>query len=428
VSTARHHVVLIPGFAGFDALGQLEYYAGVTPIFGVRGDAVLHYFDNFPTAAVETRAARLLAYLAKRIARGEIKEGDDVTLIGHSTGGLDIRRLICDLSKRSHLVAVDGGVTVKPEAILHAIRRVVFLSVPQWGTNIADWVRSHSVWREIIVAELRAALSGTQLPVVDRLGAGMTGAVARVTGAGLFRAVQDALREADGQRYGAGFARLAEAHEAASQLDLYFRHIASDFRAIDDLSAARPEGEPSSSPAHFLPHERERELRTWQALRIQVRSYATVGPRLFRFEAGRPAPVWLLTNPWEGAEVAKPSGRTDVVYRALYRASAGGPFIPPPDVPWELEAWDNDGIVNTASMVWPLGEAILLEADHMDIVGHYASLRAPAGSARSRRAYDLLGSGSAFDAARFKKLWEEVFVWATPASFASSARMSSAFG
>jgi hypothetical protein len=27
-SNSRIHVILIPGFAGFDALGQLEYYAG----------------------------------------------------------------------------------------------------------------------------------------------------------------------------------------------------------------------------------------------------------------------------------------------------------------------------------------------------------------------------------------------------------------
>jgi hypothetical protein len=87
-ATPRIHIVLIPGFGGFDALGQLEYYAGVTPLFhSMRdGNAVLHYFDNFPTAAVITRAARLRSYLAKRIARSEILPGDEVVLIGHSTG------------------------------------------------------------------------------------------------------------------------------------------------------------------------------------------------------------------------------------------------------------------------------------------------------------------------------------------------------
>ena len=98
-STKRFHIVLIPGFAGFDALGQLEYYGGITPLFQTwrAGNQVLHYFDNFPTAAVVTRATRLRSYLARRIARGEISTSDDVILVGHSTGGLDIRRLLWDL-------------------------------------------------------------------------------------------------------------------------------------------------------------------------------------------------------------------------------------------------------------------------------------------------------------------------------------------
>src|ERR1700757_3799225 len=98
-SRKRFHIVLIPGFGGFDALGQLEYYSGITPLFQswLAGNQVLHYFDNFPTAAVVTRRARLRSYLARRIARGEISISDDVILVGHSTGGLDIRQLLCDL-------------------------------------------------------------------------------------------------------------------------------------------------------------------------------------------------------------------------------------------------------------------------------------------------------------------------------------------
>jgi triacylglycerol lipase len=82
------HVVLIPGFAGFDPLGQLEYYAGVTPMFRhwlkrhPNAQAVVHYFDNFPTAVVVTRAERLQRYLAKRIARGEFLPGDRLALVG----------------------------------------------------------------------------------------------------------------------------------------------------------------------------------------------------------------------------------------------------------------------------------------------------------------------------------------------------------
>src|SRR5208282_6270532 len=93
----RVHIVLAPGFAGFDALGQLEYYAGVTPQFhrwkklagNGRTEVDIHYFDNFPTAGVHTRAGRLRRYLVKRMARGEFLPGDAIVLVGHSTGGLD---------------------------------------------------------------------------------------------------------------------------------------------------------------------------------------------------------------------------------------------------------------------------------------------------------------------------------------------------
>ena len=44
----RFHIVLIPGFGGFDALGQVAYYAGVTRRFQAwkhEKPVVLHYFD-----------------------------------------------------------------------------------------------------------------------------------------------------------------------------------------------------------------------------------------------------------------------------------------------------------------------------------------------------------------------------------------------
>jgi hypothetical protein len=67
----RVHIVLIPGFGGFDALGNVEYYSGVTHLFHrhpskATDRIVLHYFDNLPTAAVVTRASRLRSFLESR--------------------------------------------------------------------------------------------------------------------------------------------------------------------------------------------------------------------------------------------------------------------------------------------------------------------------------------------------------------------------
>jgi triacylglycerol lipase len=432
----RFHIVLIPGFGGFDALGQVEYYAGVTPVFqkwkAGRPDIVLHYFDNFPTAAVVTRATRLRSYLAKRIARGEIAPGDEVSLVGHSTGGLDIRCLISELSGggegaelhgRAKPFHVDGGSAVHRRDLLEFIHRVVFLAVPQWGTNIADWARAHTVSREIVVAEMRAAVAGAQVFLLDRIEEQLAGGAASLTGAELLLAVQDALGEANECNGDRSAIRTAEAHEAASELALYLRQMASDFRALDDLTSEGPPGGPLS-PAHFNDDERMKELAVWDKRRIKTLSFATLGGRPFRFPEGRPAPVWDLVKLWTYPEVAKDPGLsegTDVAYRLCYRACAGGPFRQPTlsgrvtrrlgHSPRRrpIELWDNDGIVNTASMLWPRGENVLVAGDHLDIVGHYHLVKAEPGGGRKYQSYDALKSMPQFTAEMFSEIWMEIF-------------------
>jgi len=420
----RFHVVLIPGFGGFDALGQVEYYAGVTRLFHAwKGErpVVLHYFDNFPTAAVVTRAVRLRSYLAKRIARGEIAEGDEVTLVGHSTGGLDIRQLVSDLHDPAHdAVQVDGGLRVPVETICERVRRVVFVSVPHWGTNIADWVRSHPVWRKALVADLQAAAAGSQVYLFDRIEEEIAGGAASLTGAELLLAAQDALTEANECFGKPSPLRTLDAQEAASELGLWLRHMASDFHVIDDLTSQPPDRGPKS-PAHFSAAKREIELKHFD--NIEVLSYATLGRRPFRFVPGQPAPVWDLANPCTFREIAfagKPSAGTDIAYRLCYRACAGGPFRQPGlggKVSWRLtgsrgdpiELWDNDGIVNTASMLWPGVENALVDCDHLDIVGHYKLTKAARGGGRRYQSYDALKSGSRFSDEKFAKVWTEIF-------------------
>jgi pimeloyl-ACP methyl ester carboxylesterase len=429
----RFHIVLVPGFGGFDALGKIEYYAGVTRIFqqwNTGKPAVLHYFDNLPTAAVVTRAARLQSYLAKRMARGEILEGDEIILVGHSTGGLDIRQLVSDLhDKQNPEIHVDGGIPVYSADLRRRVCRVVFLSVPHWGTNIADWVVSHACLRKTVVTELRAAVAGSQVYLLDRLENRIAGAAAFLTGADLLRASQDTLREANG-RYGEpGPQRTAEAHEAAAELALYFRDMASDFHVIEDLTSQPPESEPKS-PAHFNREQRKKEFQRWNDPPIETLSYATVARSPFRFVSGSPAPVWDLANPCTYPEISKDarlSVDTDISYRLCYRACAGGPFQRPAEggrvtrylngaPQGRLEIWDNDGIVNTLSMLWPKSPNVLVAADHLDIVGHYKPVkveRKRVGSggrpAREYRSYDLLKSVPKFNNQTFEQVWTEIF-------------------
>lgn len=370
-------------------------------------------------------------YLAKRIARGEISNDDEVSLVGHSTGGLDIRWLLWELHRRKEPMAVDGGARVEPRSIRKFLRRVVFLSVPHWGTNIADWVHSHCIWREAVVAELRAGLAGSQLFLMDRVQSAITNSAALLSESGLLLALQDALSEANEHNGRPSPLRKALADEAASQLGLYLRDMASDFRAIDDLTSRPPRGNGPVSPAHLSPADRRTELRLVRD--IEFRSYATLGRRPFRFAPGGPAPVWELGKPWTYPETTGKtplSAGTDIGYRTCYRACAGGPFQPhnpsgkvskclgrEPRQP--IEVWDNDGIVNTLSMLWPAGENVLVPADHMDIVGQYRPLKAQRGDARRYRAYDLLKSESGFGDSTFEEVWNEIF------AFCSGRRSSS---
>lgn len=433
--------MLVPGFGGFDALGQLEYYAGVTPFFRqwkrrderTRRHAALHYFDNFPTASVDTRAERLRSYLAKLVARGVVQDGDEVALVGHSTGGLDIRRVLLELmASPEDLDHLDGDrhatVDISARTLLGVVRRVVFLSVPQRGTSIADWVRSYRLTRGAKVAELRAAVWSSDLPLVDALQGWATGSAARLTGADLFLAVQDALREADAKP-DTPPSRIAAAYEAAADLALWLRHIASDFSAIDDLAVKRAaEGPPS--PAQLGKAARAREVAAWAGAGLSTRSYATLGRRPLRV-TGDNVPTWDPMRPWTYLPCSDTA--TDATYRACYRACAGGPFndaghVAPATLrfvrpshkarlaSWGLDPgiqpWDNDGIVNTVSMTWPHGrQTFLVPGDHMDIVGHYQCVREAEAGDRTYHTYDLLGSASQFDEQTFRDVWDHIFTY-----------------
>jgi len=77
--------------------------------------------------------------------------------------------------------------------------------------------------------------------------------------------------------------------------------------------------------------------------------------------------------------------------------------------PQPLELWDNDGIVNTNSMLWPTGENVLVAGDHLDIVGHYKLVEAERGSGRKYQSYDSLKSMPQFTGEMFQNIWTEIF-------------------
>jgi hypothetical protein len=473
----RTHLVLIPGFVGFDVLGQIGYYAGVTQRFAQwkdaraeRGDVELHYFDSFPTASVGLRAERLRVFLAKLLARGQVEAGDRIALVGHSTGGLDIRRTLTVLAADpGGTTAVDGGAAVSHAALLRGIGHLVFISVPHFGTNLAEFAHRY---RATIQATIRNAAIGVLLnrKPIDAFRRALV-ELFPSTDSDLLLAIRDALDESD-EREGRtapgaqGEWQRASEREARAQLTLWLEHMGKDFHALEDLRCTREPNGAAISPAHHGPDEREAELAAFRGLKMQ--SYATIvrEPALPRWTVSAIKAVapavnlpcsalnyvahhWLwqpaatasiatrigLQVPALSGGLASIHGRPSLPFRLLHTLCADprGPFERPPQLAAEitdlvtgarvptaaLSEADNDGIVNTLSMLWPAEvdaahRIYLVEADHADIVGHYARKQCRAEARRLARsrlhyAYDIFESGSGFGDATFERVWEHIF-------------------
>lgn len=195
---------------------------------------------------------------------------------------------------------------------------------------------------------MRATVVGPQLSLVERLESAVASNIAFITGAPIYRAVQDSLDEANEDNGQQTPYRRAEAHEAASGLALYLQQMTSDFRAIDDLTARaaridKRTNKKPESPARFSAQQREMEEE--QMRDIEFLSYVTLGKRPYRFDPARPAPLWDLAKPWTYSEVSKDnalSPGTDCTYRACYRACAGGPVRPAEREPRRSEAGESE--------------------------------------------------------------------------------------
>lgn len=404
--SSRAHIVLVPGFAGFDALGQIQYYAGTTDVFrewlasSASQNAVLHYFDNLPSGAVKTRAKRLRKFLAKRVTRNEFQPGDIITLVGHSTGGLDIRQLIADLhGDPSQPLYVDGHAKAQTEApsiastraplsageLLAQIKRVVFISTPHHGSNLPDTIARHPSIAKLAIRLGRLGVSLAR--VLPRFAIEHAGDRVRLDA---LLAMLDAIREADVRNFKGDLDATADALEARAQLSLFLDHMVSDFAVIEDLLTRRrfDEGPWPSS--------------------IATRSYASVSHTPSRTDA---------------------RGTTDVLYRSFHFLARRGVFKgAAPVAEWlstqhalgdvAIDDVASDGVVNTRSMFWEHGGPTkLVAADHGDIIGHYRLANVAPGQdgkrppGRRHDGYDFFKSGTKFSEATFRQLWQEIFAF-----------------
>lgn len=385
----NRHLVLVPGFGGFDALGALRYYEGVTGVLE-RTPLVLHYFPNLPTASVRTRAEQLLAFLDERWRRKEIHPGDEVHLVGHSTGGLDLRQL---LLRYRELERAPGPRERSVLEVLGRIRSVQFLSTPQRGTNLVCRM-NHPLARALLIRPLLRACFESVRGLRER----GTSESARLLRLALLRGRRqesdnwiDALldtMEGCYSREGAYPSALARA--SYFELLRWLLHMASDSSALSDLSPTRL-GDAPPSPAHEDDPEGERRFLVEHGIRYA--SIVTVA----RPRSGRWFDLFNRLHAFTAESPVPRLGQPQAVQKLLEPRSVR-----------MLSLADNDGLVNTLSQVWPdAASCFLVDADHADVIGHFQA-DAAGDTHGSFKRYDLLNSSSGFDALAFAALWTRI--------------------
>ncbi|HET9553314.1 MAG TPA: hypothetical protein VFP50_10130 [Anaeromyxobacteraceae bacterium] len=362
-----NHVVLVPGFFGFANLGDFTYFghvrdhlAEIGPALGLEGEVVVVRTE--PTASLPRRAALLAEAVIALLDRAP----GAVSLVGHSSGGLDIRLLLTPGA------ALPTAVDV--ERCASAVRAAVTVAAPHQGTPLAHAFGSllgQQALRLLSLATIHALRTG-RLPL---------SAVVRL----------------------ARLLRLGKA-PPSSVLEQLYQQLLADFS-----------GERRRAIEGFLA-----DVRTDQGLVAQL---APAGVELFNASArdrpGLPYGCVVTQARPPGLRSLLAAGfdpyaqATHAIFVALYRLAAGAPtgWLPRLDeasagvlrraygrIP---SARANDGIVPTLSQVHG---AVLHAAwaDHHDVLGHFA------GPTFVPPHFDWMASGSGFDRPQFEALWEDV--------------------
>jgi triacylglycerol lipase len=365
--SSPHHIVLVPGFFGFANLGDFTYFGHVSdllrergPPLGIEGEVEVVLTE--PTASLTRRAAILCETVSRLLDRSPGR----VSLIGHSSGGLDVR-LLCT-----------PGVTLptdaEPERCARAVRALVTVSTPHHGTPLAQTFSS------LLGQQLLRLLSLTTISAL-RTGRIPLSAVLRL--AGLLRFGKTPPSGVLDQLYKQLLADFSGERRRA--VEAFLTDVRSDqgllgqlTPAATDMFNASAEDRPDLPYGCVVTQARPPSVKSLLGAGFSPYAQAThaLFVALYRFSSGMPE-GWLPRLTGDHVEGLR---------RAYGRVPA---------------AAANDGIVPTLSQV----RGRLLHAawaDHHDVLGHFHD------SAHVPPHFDWLASGSGFDRARFEALWDGV--------------------
>src|SRR5919204_2125654 len=346
-------VLFVPGFFGFGSFGHpdrplIEYFARVE-------DAMLRahlrplrfaVHEPPPAGSIADRVRSLYSRASELLAAGATR----LHLVGHSTGGLDVRLLAhprySAVPERADLIARIGS--------------VITVSAPFHGTPLARRLGRTSL------AVVPALWFGSILASRGRL---------RLAGqaAALFNLIKRVIARQTTPTDEV-IAQLADVDDdTAHQIRRFLADVAADHRLVVDLT-------PDAMG------ELNRALAGGDA--IAPVTFVSVAPR-----AGL-SPLAFIAAPLQR-----------LFYDVTWRLTAANP--PPdarlPEGPWiggrhlSLQPPPHDGIVPAWSQTLDGRAEGIVVGDHLDVIGHYESVNAT-----------FLRSGSGFDDARFRALWDRV--------------------
>jgi hypothetical protein len=360
---------------GFGHLAGYDYFkhvrAGLEKRFAAAGvTAVFEDVPAPPTSSLRYRSRILAATVSKSAGADD----GPIHLIGHSTGGLDVRLVLSP--------SVSLGVTREQLAWRKRVVSAVTINAPHYGTPLATYFTTVSGTRVLYVLSLLTVVSLTigepSLAIFSRLVQGV-GGIDSLFGGDLklfSRVTNSILRFVDREGRGeiADFLSKVRLDQGAiiqimpEAMDLFNAACESDtnVRYGCVVSAAPP----------------PRAMRFAKRVRSPYAAFtAAIYSTLYQF-ASQESEVYPY---------ARPTPREAELLRI--------------GVDHEVNGSSNDGIVPTLGMLW--GELLWAgEADHLDILGHFGDDQKPV------EHMDWVTSGSRFTRQRFGAVLDEIVKFA----------------
>ncbi len=361
-----HHVYLVPGMFGFGRLAGVDYFHHVrealTERFATAGvELVTEVVPTPPTSSLRHRS-RMLAEAIQHTLRDT--EGP-IHLVGHSTGGLDIRLVLSPTTR------IGGDPNLL--SFVSRVHSAVTMNTPHYGTPLAGYFATVAGTRVLYALSLLSivslAVGEPSLSLFSKFLSGLGSLDALFQGdLGLANRVTDTLSKIVG-RSGRG------------EVVRYLHKVRIDQggiiqimpEAIDLLNAAAEDN---------------------PAVRYGCMVSAAPPPIHIKF-------VERLSSPYAAVTAALYS----TVYQITAQRSRVYPYAEPTPAQREQLKWmmpkgvderSNDGIVPTLSMFW--GQLLWCgEADHLDILGYFHDDEKP------RQHVDWVTSGAHFTRSRFRQ-------------------------